>query len=46
MGRSTPQSQNKRKREQLKQEKRRAKEVKRAARKAAKLVENPDLPAV
>ena len=46
MGRSTPQSQNKRKREQLKQEKRRAKEVKRAARKAAKLVENPDLPVV
>lgn len=36
MGRSTPQSQNKRKREQLKQDRRRAKEEKRAARKAAK----------
>jgi hypothetical protein len=44
MGRSTPQSQNKRKREQLKQEKRRAKEEKRAARKAAKQTENTDLP--
>jgi hypothetical protein len=44
MGRSTPQSQNKRKREQLKQEKRRAKEEKRAARKAAKQIESSDLP--
>jgi hypothetical protein len=44
MGRSTPQSQNKRKREQLKQEKRRAKEDKRAARKAAKQTDNADLP--
>ena len=44
MGRSTPESQNKRKREHLKQEKRRAKEVKRAARKAAKQAGNADAP--
>jgi hypothetical protein len=36
MGRATPQSHNKRMREQLKREKRRAKEEKRAARKTAK----------
>ena len=36
MGRPTPQSLGKRKREQMKQQKRRAKEEKRAARKAAK----------
>lgn len=36
MGRSSPQSQNKRRREQVKQDKRRAKDEKRAARKAAK----------
>ncbi len=46
MGRSTPQSQNKRKREQLKQDKRRAKAEKRAARKAAKLSESPDIPVI
>lgn len=44
MGRPTPQTQNKRKREQLKQEKRRAKEEKRATRKAAKQAENTDPP--
>ena len=44
MGRSTPQSQNKRKREQLKLEKRRAKDEKRAARKAAKQTNSDDVP--
>jgi hypothetical protein len=44
MGRSTPQSQNKRKREQLKLEKRRVKEKKRAARKAAKQTNGADIP--
>jgi hypothetical protein len=44
MGRSTPQSQNKRKREQLKQDRRRAKDEKRAARKAAKQTENSVAP--
>lgn len=43
MGRSSPQSHNKRKREQLKQEKRRAKEEKRAARKASKRTDSADL---
>ena len=41
MGRPTPESQNKRKREQLKQNKRRAKDEKRAARKAAKQTDRP-----
>ena len=45
MGRSTPQSLNKRKREQLKLEKRRAKEEKRALRKAEKQTNSSDLPA-
>ena len=44
MARPTPESQNKRKREHLKQEKRRAKEKKRATRKAAKQAENADPP--
>jgi hypothetical protein len=43
MGRPTPQSQNKRKREQLKQDKRRAKEEKRAARKAARQTDDAGL---
>lgn len=45
MGRSNPQSQGKRQREQLKQEKRRAKDEKRAARKAAKESGSDGLPA-
>jgi hypothetical protein len=44
MGRSSPQSQNKRMREQLKQDKRRAKEDKRAARKAAKQTDSSTSP--
>lgn len=44
MSRSTPQSHNKRMREQLKQEKRRTKEKKRAARKAAKQTNSADIP--
>ena len=44
MGRATPQSHNKRKREQLKQDKRRAKEEKRAARKAEKQTNGTDIP--
>jgi len=43
MGRSSPQSQNKRQREQMKKDKRRAKEEKRAARKAAKQTDDSGL---
>ena len=46
MGRSSPQSLNKRKREQAKQDKRRAKEDKRAARKAAKQTNGGDISTV